>query len=367
MDDRIDISMLKSAYFFLPVLEKFCGISAAHLDGICYSEYSKEKLYYSFSIPKKNGKKREIDAPCETLKLLQRECLKVFFDSFPLHEQLFAYIEKRSPLKNANRHIIRYVDSCGIKRERVPRWTLKIDLKDAFPSITSGLLRLIFAKMFHEKKELIEALRTHTPKDGNDIETINTFIDLIVWLVTYKGRLTQGAPTSPGLMNIVWTYSNLLDRIEYLCTKRNHAFTITVFCDDIIISSAKSRISNSFIKKIIRTIESFKWFKVNREKTTLTKMSRRCHTITGIVLTRVGKGNYPKTTLPKKKIKTYRGKIWRAAQILKSGRYPAKEDDDLTINQVLGYINWIESVCGETPPSAVIRTINIFKEVLKTF
>lgn len=99
------------------------------------------KKYAAFTIPKRDGKPREILAPTHKLKLLQRRLANVLYLALadidkagPPHRQLsHGFAKHLSIVTNANIH-------------RRRRYVLNLDLKDFFPSINFGRVRGIFIK-----------------------------------------------------------------------------------------------------------------------------------------------------------------------------------------------------------------------------
>ena len=61
--------------------------------------------YYHFTIPKKNGRSRDIYHPSQELKVLQRWLVKRLFLSLPLSRAASAYEEGCSIARNARQHI----------------------------------------------------------------------------------------------------------------------------------------------------------------------------------------------------------------------------------------------------------------------
>ncbi len=302
------------------------------------------KPYRRFRKPKKKGGFRYIYAPCNELKHVQEALLR-FFYKWRTSYSLFGFQPGRSPEQGVKSHLL---------ENKTPRWLLKLDLEDAFPSVTSDILEKMFygmlSKGFFAEHETEEEI-------GEEC------VSLLVKLTTYQGRLIQGAPTSPYLLNLVLSRTGLVEKISAICQDRAQPFKFSIYADDFAISSSKDKIPKA---KIIKAIEATGFFKVNPRKITLNRIRHRAHVITGIALTRNHWGK-PKLTLPQKKLKTWRGIIHRATAILASGRVPTQEKDGMTINQIMGYIGWIKQVCGDSPPSQVRKIINNFNKTREEF
>ena len=171
--------------------------------GINHSELfrilNKPSAFYNrYSIPKKNGGRRRICAPVDSLKRLQRVILDEILSGIPISKDAKAYRKGATLLENAAPHV-------GKKH------LLKIDLLDFFGSIR-------FRQVY------------------NEVFTRNRFSDPVRWALTglccYGGALPQGAPTSPTISNIVMKHFD--DRFGAWCEK--HDLTFTRYCDDLTVS-----------------------------------------------------------------------------------------------------------------------------------
>lgn len=168
-------------YFFneIDFLKKI-GISKKYLNFILYF---KNKAYKSFSIPKKNGKSRNISAPILSLKKLQRWILDNILYKVHISEKSHGFYPNRSIATNASYHIQQII-------------ILNIDLKEYFPSI-------VFPRVFGFFKAI-----------GYN----NKIAFFLTHICTYNDQLPQGAPTSPMIANIIsW---QLDSRIDDFCKKK---------------------------------------------------------------------------------------------------------------------------------------------------
>tara|TARA_B100000700_G_scaffold262585_2_gene299224 strand:+ start:2983 stop:3744 length:762 start_codon:yes stop_codon:yes gene_type:complete len=137
-------------------------------------------------------KTRWIEAPSHELKELQRDILDKLLYKLEPTEFSHGFLPDRSIVSNAQAHVGR-------------EWVVTADIKDFFPSITSAQVTTVLAEL-HLSPE-----RQH----------------IITELVTRKGRLPQGAPTSPHLSNLVvrgldrelgslgWTYTRYADDLTF--------------------------------------------------------------------------------------------------------------------------------------------------------
>ena len=126
-------------------------------------------FYYSeFTIPKRHGGSRSIQAPSEGLKALQRRVLHRLLNPLPMHPAATGFVPGRSIVHNARPHLGQGV-------------VINIDLADFFPSITAERVQKAFRGIGWNKQAA----------------------SVLTNICTYQGRLPQGAPTSPAISNLV--------------------------------------------------------------------------------------------------------------------------------------------------------------------
>jgi hypothetical protein len=152
--------------------------------------------YRAFTRAKKGGGQREIVEPDVKLKRIQREIITRFFAPEKPHPAAVAYRAKKSVADHVWPH-------AGA------RLLIAADVQDFFPSTTAGRVEDWW-------RERVDAQPAR----------------LLTLLTTYRGGLPQGAPTSPGL-------SNLLNRDldERLAGRAGDAGArYTRYCDDLVFS-----------------------------------------------------------------------------------------------------------------------------------
>jgi len=196
-----------SKYSFLRNLSEYEGHFLCYFYPISYVEEYQEspyeiieflyEHYYSYKIPKRSGGYRQIDAPSEHLKLIQRFILDNILYCFPCSKYAKAYIKKNSIVDNARYHQ---------KRKLV----VKLDVKDFFNSIKAHHIYNFFRKC--EYSEDLTVLLTN--------------------LCVYKGRLPQGAPTSGYLSNLILNDFDV--SVGDYC--KTHAIRYTRYADDLTFS-----------------------------------------------------------------------------------------------------------------------------------
>lgn len=229
---------------------------------INYLAFRTEHLYKTYEIPKKNGKKREIAQPNRELKAVQAWILRNILDKLYTSPHSKGFDLGTSILENALPH-------------QGANYVLTIDLEDFFPSITANKVFGIFSSIGYNKE--ISSILTN--------------------LCVYRGRLPQGAPTSPKLANLV---SAKLDaRIHGYAGPKGIVYTR--YADDITLS-AQSVQKIEKAKNFIGTIIASEDLAINRLKTKICGTKRQ-KKITGLVVSQNSVG------IGREKLRDIRSKI----------------------------------------------------------
>lgn len=241
-------------------LAVFLDIPINRLTYILYKR--KVDSYYStFSIAKKNGESREINAPQGILKNIQKKIateLSQCYEMGPTKGDdgssfrcniVHGFRKKHCIMGNADAH-------------KNKRYVLNIDLKDFFNSFHFGRVR----GFFH--------------KDNNfsfpiDVATI------IAQLTCYQGVLPQGAPTSPIITNLIcrifdFRLLNLVKKYRLVYTR--YADDMTFSTNDKNFFDCKDKFLESVRKEVQRA-----GFLVNKEKVRFQARGER-QTVTGLVV-----------------------------------------------------------------------------------
>lgn len=238
-----------NVYQLIEELEKF-NESTAEL-----RSKNRRDLYYSFSIPKKSGGLRHIDAPLPELMNALRKLKIIFEDVFHApreastlqtayyHTSAFAYIKKRNPVDAVKRHQV-----------NESKWFAKLDFSNFFGTttldFTMHMLSMIFpfseiCKSEHGREELKTAVELG-------------FLD---------GILPQGTPLSPTLTNMImlpidYKLANILR--DY----GNQSFVYTRYADDMTISSRYSFSVRNIENLVLEVLQMFKApYRLNKDKT----------------------------------------------------------------------------------------------------
>jgi V8-like Glu-specific endopeptidase len=219
------------------------------------------KSYTSFTIPKKSGAERAIDAPHKNLSALQKKINEHLSTVYKPMANAHGFIEQKSIKTNAAMHVKK-------------RFIFNIDLKDFFNSIHFGRIKNLFLK---EPFKLDHATAT-----------------VIAQICCHNNKLPQGAPSSPILTNMIClTLDRALQRLakEYRCHMTRYADDIT-----FSFSCAKKRLPKAIVKiignedneeikvgdKLAKIIKD-SGFKINDSKVRLKARHQR-QEVTGLVV-----------------------------------------------------------------------------------
>ena len=180
-------------------LAQWLGLTDRKLRYLLY-KLSPDDRYTTFSIKKRNGSDRRIDAPKQHLKSIQRKINKALQIVAPPSGLAKGFVPTLSIADHARLHERR-------------RWVVVADIADFFPSINFGrVLGAFRARPFLFPYPVALCLAQ---------------------LCCYEARLPQGAPTSPALSNLI---CRALDRNLLKLAKRNRV-TVSRYGDDLCFSS----------------------------------------------------------------------------------------------------------------------------------
>lgn len=208
--------------------------------------------YKSFTINKKNGKKRIIYVPNDNLKKYQQILLtELFYRKDVLKNivrQSTAFKPHVSILKNVTPHLKR-------------KYILSLDIEDFFNSINSVKINTLLKDFFNE----------------NELNIITTYC-------LFQDKLPQGSPTSPIISNLILSnFDKELIKIIHEINYGNIDYDkvrYTRYADDITISGNEEIFS--FIKIIQKKLNKY-GFKINKNKTRIYKSHER-QIVTGLIV-----------------------------------------------------------------------------------
>ena len=221
---------------------------------------------------KRVKKTRWIEAPDTELKAAQRWLLDNRLYHLAPTSFAHGFVPGRSILTNASHHVGR-------------RWVVTTDIRNFFPSITASRVNDCLA--------------------GLDLDTEDR--RTVVQLVTRRGRLPQGAPTSPHLANLV---ARTLD-LRLAGLAQSHGWTYTRYADDLTFSAGSPDAPDSHrdllppreLLWIIKRIVTDEHFQLADDKTHVMPHHQR-QTVTGLVVNQ-------RVSLPKPRRRVLRAMLHR--------------------------------------------------------
>ena len=246
-----------------------------------------DSLYYVFPIDKGNNRKRWISAPKKELKHLQNTLLHNILYKASVHDSAHGFVPNRSIVTNARPHIQK-------------NWVANFDIHSFFPSTKIQAVNEAIQKNF---------------------DFSHAFSSLLAKLLTLKGELPQGAPTSPHLANLVmWDVDTMLQKYS-----KENRLTYTRYADDLTFSGANIPRS---IQNDIRDILSPFGYNLAYKKSKILGQHKR-QMVTGLVVNE-------KLNLPRPMRKKLRAIIH---DIKTNGMEHALGRSDLNFDQLLGHIS----------------------------
>lgn len=228
--------------------------------------------YTKFYQIKKNGKRREINAPCINLKKQQhhlKSLLEKDIESI-LPDYIVGFRANYNLKKNGDKHLGK-------------KWVINLDVKDFFPSINTQMLT-----------NELNCFETKLKEHGY-------IFDDFIELATLNRALPQGSPISPLLSNYIG-YKLIDTKVyPYLLQNLKNDFAYSRYADDVTISTNsfnKREQVQDFINVVIKIIESDGFFKINNKKISIMHNSQK-QVVTGVTVN-------SKTSLGKKEKLKYR-------------------------------------------------------------
>jgi hypothetical protein len=188
------------------------------LYGYAYGQNRGAGKYTRKVIHPQNGKRRVLHVPHKPLARIQKSLLRHILN--PAQESLPVYVMGGRASKDGQRN------EYGIFQNAAAHvgqgFIASFDIKDFFPSVQIGdIVRAL--------GELTQPALRDT--EGSPLPWTPDAATFVARLVTHRGRLPQGAPTSPAIANIV--FSRYDERIR---ERLGNGFVYTRYFDDLTIS-----------------------------------------------------------------------------------------------------------------------------------
>lgn len=234
------------------------GIPYKKLTYILYKKGT-DNCYVSFHVPKRSGGEREICAPDDDLKEIQKKLASFLQDQRSQMQKDRNVPQLLSHGFEPGKNIF-----TNAKIHRNKRFVLNLDLEDFFGSIHFGRIVGYLEK-------------------NKSLTFSHEVAVAIAQLCCYQGKLPQGAPTSPVLANMV---SEVLD-FRLLKIARKYRLDYTRYADDLSFSTNDSTFLERYescYHELSGTIKHA-GFAVNEKKSRLQYRDSR-QTVTGLVVNR---------------------------------------------------------------------------------
>jgi len=291
--------------------------------------------YRLHRIPKKRGGWRVLEEPAPVLKRMQRR-MNIHLQGYYAHLKPASVtgfvIAPKAPFKLVN-----------VMQNAIPhvgkQHLLNIDLKDFFQSISAKrIYALLSGVHFQFDKQIAIALSL---------------------LCTYKGHLPTGAPSSPILSN--WVCLELDWDLQAFCEQ--YGLTYSRYADDLSFS-ANEPIARTTVEALVNLIEKHD-FRVNRRKMRLVSAHRQ-QVVTGIVVNK-------RPNIDRKQLKKIRAMLHdaetsgleKATSKHLSSHFITHDQQELFLNRLQGYINWVGQVRGLNDPMHLRFTEGLLRVLKK--
>jgi RNA-directed DNA polymerase len=237
------------------------------------------------------GSWRHIDNPQDILKLLQSRILRTILAPFPLPPTMCGGVPGRSTKDHAQLHVGQPV-------------VVTLDLKSCFPRTTHDRVYRVYTKLLGCSPDIAR---------------------LLTKLTTFQGRVPQGAPTSPTLVNL--TLRALHDALAALATDLSLAMSFYV--DDIAFSGERAR---DVIDPAIAIVRRH-GYSVSRKKTHAQPLSARQDVTGQVVNARLGIS------------RTRRSGLYHRIHELAAQEHPLHRDLQ-SIRGAISQIRWVNPAQG---------------------
>jgi RNA-directed DNA polymerase len=276
-DIKALFSKMKTREDLLKLLNKakaiYYGEKATLIELKSLTYYSNPKVakkrYGEFTIRKKSGGVRKINAPVKGLKSIQTILNFILQCVFEPHQAATGFILGKSIVDNARLHAGR-------------NYVFNIDMKDFFPSIEQARVwkRLQYPPFnLNRENENIEIASRIAALCCTEME-VERLTKKGEFVKVKRNVLPQGAPTSPTITNII--AQKLDQQLSGLAKRFNVNYSR--YADDITFSSMHNVYqANSDFREELEKIITSQSFLINDKKTRLQKKGFRQET-TGLIV-----------------------------------------------------------------------------------
>lgn len=279
---------------------------------------NKSSHYSILSIRKKNGTSRVLHNPDTLLRGAQYHILNGILNNIKVPEYIWAFERNKSIPAMARLHTNK-------------EFVISVDIKDFFTSIKQHYLMEVFTSLGIAEKPA---------------RTLSE-------LCTYKSFVPQGALTSPKIANLV-TAATFGPIIKAYCDTKP-CLTMTIYADDITISSTDSTIDVSEILQEVSNAIRCAGFRVNREKTKVMRKKNRQY-VCGVVVNK-------KTNMLKKDRYKLRAIVHNTTKNgIEAEALKSSVESGIFASHIKGKINWLKQL----NPSLGKKSDDKFEAYLET-
>lgn len=233
------------------------------------SEFKIKSTHYTeFTIRKKSGDLRVIQAPSKNLKTIQKAMNVIFQTIWESHPAATGFLPGKTIVDNAKLHVSK-------------NYVYNIDLKDFFSSISQ-----------YQVFKILQCPPFNLNNESSNLHLATLIANLCCnkfganrqvngqWIKIEKSVLPQGAPTSPILSNII---CNKLD-FHLAGLAKGFGLVYSRYADDITFSSSHNvyQKEGNFLRELNHIITN-EGFQINERKTRLQKSEYK-QEVTGLIV-----------------------------------------------------------------------------------
>ena len=283
---------------------------------------TKSNFYHSFSIPKRSGGNRTIQAPVSDLKTIQKWVQINILSNQQPSDHATAYRKNFGIRTNAETH-------------ENNAFLFKLDIRDFFTNIKWNSVNQVFRREGFNRR-------------------VCWFLTEICTLHSY---LPQGAPTSPALSNLTSRNmdSAIKSIIEIANVLRNDGtYAYTRYADDIFISGNDADVVRTLGNRATEIIKT-SGFQVNKKKVGFYGPGHRKR-ITGLIIGSSGSG-IGRTSERNIRARIHRLKIYSQKNTVSPG-----DNYDLLseVRKIKGYLSFVSDV----DPTRYRRLVTQFEKAI---
>ncbi|MCR4637240.1 MAG: reverse transcriptase family protein [Butyrivibrio sp.] len=206
--------------------------------------------YYAntYEVKKKNGIREICNVDkSNPLYAIQKKIYKYFLSNIMVSDNAYGFRKGSNYYDFLSCHLNFYKNS----------FFLRLDISSFFDSISEDLVRETFSYYVSKEKNAID-----NTENISEVITDTNVLDIICKILTYNGKIVQGAPSSPAVSNIIFRQLDI--RIEKYCDA--YGVQYSRYADDMLFSANNDTIHGKRFITGINSIIGSKGFKLNNNK-----------------------------------------------------------------------------------------------------